>query len=271
MTSTPRSHQATELMAMLRRHYIKDEARPGGIFAAEIGAPGNTGRRADLIWQDVTARSGKPLIGHEIKVSRADVLAELDDPTKSDPWQRYCNRWWLVVPSPALLAGLELPPTWGVLTPPSGRRTRSMTVTVPAPELRPDEQTPAVRRLAEWLHWRLHATQQDLEVERHGRQRAQEALGELREQAPARRPARQQHVVDDILDRLGGVVGDRLGGWSLELDVDDVVAALQELGTIRARQRQAHQRLASAHRDLRGLRAQLDRVLDSHAEQVRAA
>jgi hypothetical protein len=145
---------AKDMIAMLRRHYIRDEAHPAGIFAPEIAAP-DYGRRADLIWQGVTA-AGRELVGHEVKVSRADLVAELADPSKAESWQRYCDRWWLVVPDMSLTEGLTLPGSWGVLTPPSGRRSRSMTVAVPAPTLTPQEQSPALLTLATWLHWRNH-------------------------------------------------------------------------------------------------------------------
>jgi hypothetical protein len=114
----PDSANASAMIAMLRRHYIPDETRPSGIFAPEIQAPGSSGRRADLIWLGCTAAAGDELIGHEIKISRADLLNELADLSKSHSWQRYCDRWWLVVPHEALIHGLELPPSWGVMLPP---------------------------------------------------------------------------------------------------------------------------------------------------------
>jgi hypothetical protein len=97
-----------------------------------------------------TIAGGRGLHGHEIKVSRTDVLAELDDPTKAEPWAQYCSRWWLVLANPRLIDGLDIPDAWGVMAPPSGRRTRSMTVLKPAPELSPHEPGPGIARLAAW-------------------------------------------------------------------------------------------------------------------------
>lgn len=55
------------------------------------------------------------VIGHEIKVSRADYLAELRHLTKADAWSRYCNYWWIVAPKGVVRA--DLPDGWGLLVP----------------------------------------------------------------------------------------------------------------------------------------------------------
>jgi hypothetical protein len=145
---------AADMITMLRRHYVPDETRPAGVFAPEIQAP-DSERRADLIWMPTTVAGGAAngrteLHGHEVKVTRQDVQVELADPTKAEPWARYCTRWWLVVMHPSLIEGLEIPVTWGVLAPPTGRRTRSLTVVREAPKLRPAPQAPAFARLARW-------------------------------------------------------------------------------------------------------------------------
>jgi hypothetical protein len=228
---------ARDMLALLRRHYLPDESRSAGIFAPEIQAPGPTLRKADLIWLGCTAASHE-LVGHEIKVSRADVLVELADLTKTDPWQRYCDRWWLAIPDPALIAGLQLPDSWGVLTPPSGRRTRSMTVHRPAPVLRPAEQSPALRTLAAWTHWRLRDTQSHLEGSRERARIAETELQELRLRTPRVRDP-ERDIVTRIVQALGGQHGGRVGGWEQQVSVDDVVLALKDLGEVYARRDQA--------------------------------
>lgn len=147
---------AADMVVMLRRHYLPDPRTPAGVFAPEIQTPDGS-RRADLIWMPATiaggaARGGKriELWGHEVKVTRQDVLVELADPTKAEAWAQYCTRWWLVVLHPSLIDGLDVPLAWGVLAPPSGRRTRSLTVVRDAPELTPVNQAPALERLARW-------------------------------------------------------------------------------------------------------------------------
>lgn len=152
---------ADRMLEMLRNHYLPPYRDPAGIFAPEIGAPDGR-RRADLIWQQV-AGGRRELVGHEIKVSRADLKHELEQPEKCMSWKRYCDRWWLVVPDLSIVDGFTLPPDWGVMLPPSGRRTRTMTVWRAAAKLAPPTQDPALRTIAIWLWYRqrdaLGATQ----------------------------------------------------------------------------------------------------------------
>ena len=55
------------------------------------------------------------IIGHEIKVSRADWLAELRDPSKAEAWARHCHYWWIVAPADVVRD--DLPEGWGLLVP----------------------------------------------------------------------------------------------------------------------------------------------------------
>lgn len=155
--ASPAGLTAKHLVAMLRRHYQPENRPPAGIFAPEIGSPDGR-RRADLIWMPTTVAGGNGLHGHEIKVTRADLITELDDPTKADPWAKYCTRWWLVLAHPSLATGLDIPANWGVMAPPSGRRTRTMTVVKPAPELAPTEPSVALAKLAAWQMYATHDT-----------------------------------------------------------------------------------------------------------------
>lgn len=134
---------AKEMVELLRGHYIAPSKPAGGYFAPELTAP-NSSRRADLIWLPLTSQERGRIVGHEVKVSRADVVQELADPTKADAWARYCSQWWLVVADPSLVDGLTIPDRWGIMAPPSGRRRRSMTIVRPAPELRPDDAADAL-------------------------------------------------------------------------------------------------------------------------------
>lgn len=150
---------ARDMLVMLGRHYLPEGRPPAGILAKEIGSP-NGARRADAIWLPVTATRGTAgMVGHEVKVSRQDVLVELSDPTKADPWMRYCHRWWLTISNPDLVDGLDIPDLWGVMAPPSGRRTRSMTIIKPAPQLHPHEPALGVQRVASWY---FHNARQEL-------------------------------------------------------------------------------------------------------------
>jgi hypothetical protein len=261
-----------DVVDMLRRHYLPEGKQPPGIFAPEIAAPRST-RRADLIWQPVTNAERHLLIGHEIKVSRADLLVELQDPTKCDAWQRYCDRWWLVVPDPALVAGLDLPPSWGVLAPPSGRRTRSMTVVVPAPELKPVDKAPAYETIARWLHWRHYETASNLRRSEVEAQRLRESNAQLYARVDrAATPRDQQQVdavVEEIVRKLGGADSSGLiGDYRGRVHVDDVVSALRDLGSVYTAAQTVKLRVENA---IGALRRALDVVTPATTKELRDA
>ena len=106
-------------MERLRRHYLKPGAPlPGGIFIPEVGWNGGYagGSRCDAIYVGFTNASGRLLVGHELKVSRADWLAELNKPGKADAWADQCHQWWLVT-APGVVHEGELPAGWGHMVP----------------------------------------------------------------------------------------------------------------------------------------------------------
>ncbi|GJF06584.1 hypothetical protein [Pseudonocardia sp. D17] len=239
---------ARDVIAMLRRHYLPEGRQPSGIFAPEIQAPTST-RRADLIWQDVTIAGKGQLVGHEVKVSRADVLAELADPMKADAWMRYCDAWWLVLSDAALIDGVDVPELWGVMAPPSGRRTRSMTIVRPAPRLKPADKAPAFETIAKWTFWRLHR----LDLAQQSQARTEENLRRQIDDLLARVPRSSPHqdkldaTVRQIIRGLGGIERDgKIGRWTNEVDVDDVVAALRDLGTLHYRAQHVEYRIRDA-------------------------
>jgi len=91
-------------------------------------------RTADAISMGLWPSQGLEIHGFEIKVSRADWQRELALPEKSAPIQRYCDRWWIVVPDAKIVdkeAG-ELPKTWGLLA----LRGQKLYTIVDAPKLR---------------------------------------------------------------------------------------------------------------------------------------
>lgn len=230
MTST-----AGDLLKVLRRHYLPDGRPPGGVFAAEIESPDGR-RRADAVWMPTTHAGGRELIGHELKVTHSDVLAELADPTKHDAWARYCTRWWLVVLTPALVEGLDVPEHWGILAPPSGRRTRSMTVVRPAPRLDPVDSGVGYRRMAVWLANRQTETAARLALDLQQRDR---------ELAAARREIEQlraaaivgTHGRDPLAEKVLGIVRDaraeadrrRMYLGADGVDADRIVRALVDV------------------------------------------
>lgn len=148
----PKKLDARGVLKLLEAHYNPPNRQPSWNLLSEIQAP-SSNRRADLIAMGLGSSSGYQLVGHEIKVTRADLVHELEDLTKPDPWLRYCQQWWLVVADPALVEDLEIPERWGVMAPPSGRRTRSMTMLRDAPKVKVDDLGPAYRTIAAKSFW----------------------------------------------------------------------------------------------------------------------
>ena len=72
-------------------------------------------RYADMIAMSLWPSDGLEMIGFEIKVSRADWLAELKDTKKAVAVQKFCDRWYLVTPNDHIVQEGELPPNWGWL------------------------------------------------------------------------------------------------------------------------------------------------------------
>lgn len=132
-----------ELLARLQRHYIKPgENLPGGIFVPEVSANGSwgAGRRCDALYVGFTSSSGRILVGHELKISRADWLHELDDREKADQWADQCHEWWLVVSDPTIVRDGELPAGWGLMAP--GRSKTRLDI-LHKPDRRPREHQPS--------------------------------------------------------------------------------------------------------------------------------
>lgn len=121
----PGGLSAATILEALQNHYRKPGApRDGEILLPEVTAPGSA-RRADLVRIGMWASRGVGIDVHEIKVSRADWLRELDDPAKAEAWWPYCNRFW-VVAAPGIIRDGELPAGWGLLEfPRTGRRFKA--------------------------------------------------------------------------------------------------------------------------------------------------
>lgn len=121
-----------EVYDALCAHYRKPGTpRDGEILIPEVAAP-RSDRRADLVRVGTWRSRGLGIDVHEIKVSRADWLRELDDPGKAEPWWPYCSRFWITAPDGVVKPG-ELPDGWGLMTPPArADRRRFTTVVKPA-------------------------------------------------------------------------------------------------------------------------------------------
>jgi hypothetical protein len=123
---------ANDLTNMLfRRH----PTEAGWVVLTEVhDASGfNMKRRVDALAVDLWPSRGHAIVGYEVKVSRADLQRELEDPAKADAVGKFCHQWWLVVADKHLADGFTIPPTWGVLAP----RGKGLHVVTPAPKLTP--------------------------------------------------------------------------------------------------------------------------------------
>lgn len=176
-----------ELLARLQRHYLKPGTDlPGGVFLSEVGwNGGGTGAGGcDAIYVGFTSTSGRILVGHELKVSRADWLNELNKPGKSDAWADQCHEWWLVVSDPAIVNDGELPAGWGLMVP--GTSKARMRI-IQKPDRKPATHNPS------WLAVRSIMARQDT--------LRSQAIAKVRDSARREAWADQQQRVDDEVAR----------------------------------------------------------------------
>lgn len=201
--------ETVALLERLQRHYIKPgESLPGGVFLPEVGWNGQGGyRRCDALYVGFTTTSGRILVGHELKVSRADWLNELNKPGKADAWADACHQWWLVVSDPMIVRDGELPAGWGLMSP--GKSKTRMHVQVAA-ETKRDHHPP-------WVAVRSIIARQDTlraQAITAGRQRAHDDLIKTNEQRIELEVGRRMNYAPDaekLRDQLSQIEA-ALGG-----------------------------------------------------------
>lgn len=212
-----------DLLGRLRRHYIKpSEPLPGGIFIPECGINGATGSRADALYVGFTSASGRILIGHELKVSRADWRHELDKPGKADAWADQCHAWYVVAPSTSIVPPEELPAGWGLMVI-NPRTSTRLDVKVKA--------TVHADRVPSWTAVRSIMARQDTlraqafaELERDALEKARKLASEeverRRSNGSDRRLTPDEAGRLQLLERLENHLGYKLSSWQ---DDDDSV------------------------------------------------
>lgn len=219
----------SDLLTMLRRHYIPETgdplARDGGSFAHEVSAngPGST-RRADALYAGYTSASGRILIGHELKVSRADWRAELAKVGKADDWSDACHAWYVVAPSTDIVPMEELPHGWGLMLPPRSKNGRRMTVKVRA-EVKTDYDPPwwAVRAFLARLDTLAHQYHADRNA-RIIKAQVQMRTERLREShAPAALSREDQNRLD-AAKRIEAETGMTISAFIASIDDGSVTA-----------------------------------------------
>tara|TARA_R110002051_G_scaffold60546_9_gene110905 strand:+ start:19367 stop:20221 length:855 start_codon:yes stop_codon:yes gene_type:complete len=123
-SKTPERITAKFMQERLRRHYIAPGDLPGGVYLPEVTMGSAGGGRADGLYVGFTSTRGHRLVGHEIKVTRADWLHELDQPEKAEVWASQCHAWYIVAPDTKMVRPEELPEGWGLMVLNSRTATR---------------------------------------------------------------------------------------------------------------------------------------------------
>jgi hypothetical protein len=102
-----------QICQLLRDQY----KQPEYAIAFEVGdATGFQCRRhADAIAMSLYPSRGLGIYGFEIKVSRNDLIKELETPEKAESIAQFCNGWYLVYPMDLKDKDLQIPVAWGII------------------------------------------------------------------------------------------------------------------------------------------------------------
>lgn len=248
----------------LRKHYLKSDGANqdwnGGIFVEEVGINGgamaNENRRCDAIYVGFTSASGRLLVGHEVKSSRSDWLAELKKIGKADFWYDNCHKWFLVVDDLAIVQDGELPDGWGLML-----ATERGIKTVEGCEVR--RVTPswtAVRSiLSRFDTERVALIAKAVEKERV---RRDAEIAKFREEfRGVGHSTPQQQLVDEVIRKAKDALGSE--GSYITLDADLAASVLADATMVQRATAQARQDLERAIAAGRREAQQLARVFDT--------
>jgi len=112
--TTKKKWTEEEIFVMLKNTY------PAGAYSVLQHVPTTTGipegkeRYSDCLIFSHWPSRGVYITGVEIKCSKADLLRELNDPTKSEAFARYCKFWYIAAPK-GIVDVNELPDNWGLM------------------------------------------------------------------------------------------------------------------------------------------------------------
>lgn len=84
-------------------------------FEVGSGTGAHCRRHADALSMNMYPSRGLSLIGFEVKVSRADLKKELEQPDKAEEIAQFCNEWFLAVPRGLIRDTDEIPAGWGII------------------------------------------------------------------------------------------------------------------------------------------------------------
>jgi hypothetical protein len=257
-----------ELTALLRATYPAPEwyFLTGVRSDAGYGSTGATVRTADAIAMNLWPSRGLEIHGFELKVDRRDWLRELKNPEKAEAVARYCDRWWLVVPDPTIVAEGELPVTWGLLAPSPRKVGVRPVVDAPAVEA----TTPDRGFLAAMLRRALDVKPDDQELRaefERGAEAARRKRADL-DEPKVFNDLRELEGLRRGIARFEEASGIKMHPWA----AGDIGKAVQELVRDRAAGEAATNRLANLAREATRIGEELQRRvsdLDAAARMAR--
>lgn len=103
---------ADDIRKALRDYYRQPEWYLGFEVGNSTGS--ECARHADAVAVNAYPSRGFEVRGFEIKVSRADLKAELENGAKAEAVAKYCSYWFLVVPK-GLNKDMMIPEPWGII------------------------------------------------------------------------------------------------------------------------------------------------------------
>ncbi|MFJ5984270.1 hypothetical protein [Lentzea sp. NPDC092896] len=207
------SPNAKALCEALERHYtggVGHKDRDSHAVFRELNAPDNI-HRADFVAISVWGSRGLAIDVHEVKVSRADWLTELRQPSKAEAWWPYSSRFWLVVPDASLVKPGELPDGWGLMVPPKNARGRAMTIVTPAAVRQPHVPLELLARLL--MRYQAEEKRRtEKAVVDAAAQAAEDARRSITRNNDPMTPEQRERLHQ--LDLLETIVGDKIGTWN---------------------------------------------------------
>lgn len=261
MTSHPKPFTSQSLIALIHKRHEGN----AWLVLEEIGngTGYNVKRHADALAFGLWPSHAHAIHGFEVKVSREDVKKELRDPSKADAVGNYCDYWWLVVSDLAIIDGLVVPDTWGILYPKNGvlRVDRN----APKREAKPVGRDffAALMRNA----MKHYVSRREHEEMKNG------AKDELRKELK-RDNEWQQQAIDLELNTLKGKVAQFTEASGIEIleaprwDMGNVGEAVKLI----VEARKTRQRTVGVRDDLNGAleieAARIERAADSHTEHA---
>jgi hypothetical protein len=125
-----------ESTSLFHRLRLKYPAEAYALFTEVRNATGFKGdRAADAVAMSLYPSRGLEIFGFEFKASRSDWLRELANPRKAEGVCRFCDRWWIVTTTDAVVKRDELPKTWGLMV--CTKEGDGLRIVVQAPPLEP--------------------------------------------------------------------------------------------------------------------------------------